>query len=160
MSSDVVEYSAARTVGEESGAKKVGSAVRGKLAVLAPSFAALAALLIHVTCPSRQSAVPTRLYPILLEGLLVAALLLALVQWAWKRSRPWALNYAPLFAGVIVLLCAWDLLTLKLAWMPLPYFPGPDMVLQGMLDDRAMLFDSTYHSLFPRLAEGRNPVVI
>ena len=46
------------------------------------------------------------------------------------------------------MLCVWDLVTLKLAWMPLPYFPGPDMVLQGMLDDRALLFESTYHSLF------------
>ena len=31
--------------------------------------------------------------------------------------------------------------------MPLPYFPGPDPVLQGMIDDRDLLLESTYHSL-------------
>src|SRR5207253_4516637 len=36
---------------------------------------------------------------------------------------------------------------LKLGLMPLPYFPGPDMVFQGMLDDHAILLDSTYCSL-------------
>jgi NitT/TauT family transport system permease protein len=118
------------------------------LAVLAPFIAAILALLTHSAFPSRQSAAPTRLYPMLLEALLAAALLLAFVQWAWRKSRPWALHYAPLLAGAILLVCVWDVVTLKLAWMPLPYFPGPDMVLQGMLDDRAMLFDSTYHSLF------------
>jgi NitT/TauT family transport system permease protein len=118
------------------------------LAVLAPFIAAILALLTHSAFPSRQSAAPTRLYPMLLEALLAAALLLAFVRWAWRKSRPWALHYAPLLAGAILLVCVWDVVTLKLAWMPLPYFPGPDMVLQGMLDDRAMLFDSTYHSLF------------
>ena len=41
----------------------------------------------------------------------------------------------------------WDLITLKLNWLPLPYFPGPDVVFQGMVDDRAILLDSTYRSL-------------
>jgi NitT/TauT family transport system permease protein len=31
--------------------------------------------------------------------------------------------------------------------MPLPYFPGPDVVFQGMIDDRSILLDSTYCSL-------------
>lgn len=59
----------------------------------------------------------------------------------------WIHYHAPLLAGGIVLLGLWDLITLQLAWMPLPYFPGPDPVLQGMWDDRALLLDSAYHSL-------------
>jgi NitT/TauT family transport system permease protein len=50
-------------------------------------------------------------------------------------------------AGAVGVLGLWDLVTLKLAWMPLPYFPGPDPVLRGLWDDRAVLLDSTYHSL-------------
>jgi len=45
------------------------------------------------------------------------------------------------------LLGLWDLITLKLAWLPLPYFPGPDQVFQGLWEDREMLLDSAYHSL-------------
>ena len=103
------------------------------MAVLSLAAAALMALLAHKLMPSRQSPLPTRLYPILLEILLTASLLLAVAQWAWRQTRHWARDNAPLLAGVILVLCFWDLITLKLAWMPLPYFPGPDMVLQGML---------------------------
>jgi NitT/TauT family transport system permease protein len=41
-----------------------------------------------------------------------------------------------LAAGVL-LLCAWDLITLKLNLMPLPYFPGPDAVIRTLVDDWA-----------------------
>ncbi|MDR3617732.1 MAG: ABC transporter permease subunit [Paludisphaera borealis] len=116
-------------------------------AVLSPTVAAACALALHWTLPSRQSPVPTRLYPILLEGLLAVSIVVAVVHWAWPRLRPWARHHAPLMAGGIVALVIWDLVTLKLALMPLPYFPGPDMVFQGMWDDRGMLFESAYHSL-------------
>jgi hypothetical protein len=66
---------------EESGTKTGVGAVRGNLAVLAPAVAASAALLAHQILPSRQSALSTRIYPILLESLLGAALLLAFLQW-------------------------------------------------------------------------------
>ena len=122
-------------------------AARGVAAVLAPAVAATAALLIHHLVPSRQSTDPTHAYPILLEGLLVASLLLAAVQGAWRRLRHWARHHAPLLAGAIGVLALWDLATLKMGWMQLPYFPGPDPVLRGMIDDREMLLDSTYHSL-------------
>ena len=52
-----------------------------------------------------------------------------------------------MFAGATALLCIWDLITLKLAWLPLPYFPGPDEVFGGMIDDRWLLLVSTLHSL-------------
>ena len=145
MSADIAESSVAMAADRS---KVSIGAVRANLAVLAPAVAAVVALAVHRILPSRQTTLPTRIYPMLLEGLLGAALLLAIVQWAWRRLRPWTLHHAPLLAGATLVLCAWDVVTLKLAWMPLPYFPGPDMVFQGMLDDRALLFDSTYHSLF------------
>src|SRR6185437_13782441 len=59
----------------------------------------------------------------------------------------WVSPNAPLFAAAILLLCLWDLLTLKLAVVPLPYFPGPDMVLQCLRDDWALIANCTWHSL-------------
>ena len=135
---------------EGGGSGSRGGSARGSraaVAVLSLAATALMALMAHKLMPSRQSPLPTRLYPVLLEILLTASFLLAVIQWAWRRTRHWARDNAPLLAGVILVLCLWDLITLKLAWMPLPYFPGPDMVLQGMWDDRVVLLDSTYHSL-------------
>jgi NitT/TauT family transport system permease protein len=66
---------------------------------------------------------------------------------AVRQTRAWVQHHAPLLAGAIMLLCAWDLATLKLALMPLPYFPGPDMVLAGMIEDREVLVEAAWHSL-------------
>ncbi len=126
---------------------RMWSANQGARATLAPTITAGVALLAHRLIPNRQTTLPTRLYPKLLIIFLGTALILAIVQWAWRRSRPWITHHGPLLAGAIAIIACWDLITLKFAWLPLPYFPGPDMVLQGMLDDRALLLDSTYHSL-------------
>jgi NitT/TauT family transport system permease protein len=115
--------------------------------LLPPAAAALAAIVIHRFLPSSQSQLPTRLYPLLLQALLIATLALAVVQWAYKPLRRWVRHYGPLLTAAILLLCLWDLITLKTGWLPLPYFPGPDRVLQGIVDDRAILLASTYHSL-------------
>ncbi len=61
--------------------------------------------------------------------------------------RPWALHYAPLAAGAVVAFGLWDLITLKFNWMTLPFFPGPGAVLGALVEDRALLFKSTWHSL-------------
>jgi NitT/TauT family transport system permease protein len=126
------------------------------VAVCAPSAAALAALLAHELLPDAQSlsiawtdAPPAWLhpYPLLLAGALVLSFIAAGAQFAWRRWRRALDHYGPLLAGAIALVCLWDLATLKFAWLPLPYFPGPDMVLAGMIDDRVILLDSTYRSL-------------
>jgi NitT/TauT family transport system permease protein len=120
---------------------------RAVLGILAAPAAGVLAILIHALLPNRQSALPTRAYPMLLQILLAATILLMTVQWAWRPLRSWTRQNGPLLAGGFVWLGLWDLITLKLNWMPLPYFPGPDMVFQGMLDDRMILLDSTYGSL-------------
>jgi NitT/TauT family transport system permease protein len=127
------------------------ASVRGGLAAIAPAVAAASALLVHRLVPNLQSPLPTGPYPGLLIGLLAASLILAGLQWAWPRLRPWARHNGPLMAGAILMLGLWDTVTLKMAWMPLPYFPGPDLVLRGMWDDRQILLESTYHSLLLQL---------
>jgi NitT/TauT family transport system permease protein len=115
-------------------------------AILAPSLTAIAALLAHAFVPGRESATAGP-YPALLVGLLAMALVLAVVAWLARPVRPWARRNGPLMAGAIGWLAVWDLVTTKLAWLPLPYFPGPDGVLRAMVDDRAMLAESAYESL-------------
>ena len=123
-------------------------------AVLAflPAIAAAVALVVHRTLPNGQNADPTRLYPRLLIVAIVGSIALGLTQRLWRR-RPlsprnfiyavplnllaWCVRSAPILAAGILLLCAWDLITLKFNWMPLPYFPGPDGVLQTLVDDWA-----------------------
>ena len=54
---------------------------------------------------------------------------------------------APLFAFVFVPLMAFDLLTLKLAILPLPYFAWVDRIMNSMLEDKSFLLESTLASL-------------
>jgi NitT/TauT family transport system permease protein len=135
------------------------SAGRTAIAMLSPVVVASVGLGLHLLLPSRQSPLPTRPYPWLLVGLLVGSLGLAGLALLWPRVRPWARHHAPLLAGAVGALIGWDMITLKLGWMPLPYFPGPDMVLQGMIDDRDLLFESAYHS-FRLLLSGYTTGVI
>jgi NitT/TauT family transport system permease protein len=99
------------------------------------------ALTLHKLLPNGQNADPTRLYPRLLLGVIVAGLVLSILRAVAPKSGliasviGWCVRTAPIVAAGVLLLCAWDLITLKLNWMPLPYFPGPDGVLQTLVDD-------------------------
>ena len=117
------------------------------LAVSWPVIAAASALALHLLLPNADRELTTKLYPLLLLCLLVAAVVLVGGVWIAPRFRPSILNGAPLFAGFILLLAVWDCVTTKFAWLPMPYFPGPDLVLQGMVDDRWVLLESACQSL-------------
>jgi len=45
------------------------------------------------------------------------------------------------------MLSIWELITVGLHWLPMPYFPGPAAVLQSLIEERAKLFEATWHSL-------------
>ncbi len=156
MSSNVAEPSALVAGADE--ARASAGRVRGArpaAAVLAPAFVAGAALVVH-WLPTRQQVVPSWMdrlpawqhpYPLVLLALLAASVVAAAAQVAWRPLRPWVRHYAPLLAGALGLVCATEVVTAKTAWLPQPFFPGPDEVLGALLDDAAMLFRSTWHSL-------------
>ncbi|HEV3263524.1 MAG TPA: ABC transporter permease subunit [Gemmataceae bacterium] len=159
MSSKVADFAALVADPMESRPAVRGPAATGGravAAVLAPAVAAVAALLAHRFLPNNQI-VPTSWvdplqvwlhpYPVVLEALLAASLVLAAAQWPWRPLRPWVRHNAPLLAGAILVFSLWELTTLKLNWLVLPYFPGPDQVLAGMVEARKPLFESTWHSL-------------
>ena len=74
-------------------------------------------------------------------------LAVALLQIAWKSLRKPIAHIYPILAATIVLFSLWELVTTGLHWLPLPYFPGPAAVLQNLINDWRLLFDSTWHSL-------------
>ena len=147
MSTNTVESVAIPSLAEESplvSGTPRAAANPPALSVFAPVVAACAALLITLLVPNGEAPPKTWMddlsawahpYPILLEALGVFFLLLSPAQWAWTSLRPWVRHYAPLFAGALSLLCVIDLLTAKTGWMPQPYFPGPDQILGGLIDD-------------------------
>jgi NitT/TauT family transport system permease protein len=125
-------------------------AARFRLSAFAPSVAAAVALAVHHYVPSHQTSAPTRIYPRFLLAALAASVVIGLTQHLWRHVKPslrnfpaafvsnalhWCVASAPILAAGVLLLCAWDLVTLKLALVPLPYFPGPDAVFQTLVND-------------------------
>jgi NitT/TauT family transport system permease protein len=92
------------------------------------------------------------LYPAVLITLAIAWSVITGISWGWDRMKPWAIHQGPLLAGTVGLLALWDVITLKLNLAPLPYFPGPDRVFQGMWEDRMILLQSAYHSLLLQMS--------
>lgn len=81
-------------------------------------------------------------------GMLAGASILAgIVQPFWSGLRRWLEHMCPIIAAAVLLLAVWEVITAGLHWLPMPYFPGPGGVLQSLIDDRALLADSTLHSL-------------
>lgn len=133
-----------------------GSGVRPLLATAGLAVAAGVALSIHHFLPDKQVApvswvdsLPNwqRPYSVVLSAFLTISLLWAVGQFASRFLRRGAISCAPLLAGAVGWLCVWELLTVKWAWLPHPYFPGPGEVLASLVEDRWFLFTSAWHSL-------------
>jgi sulfonate transport system permease protein len=120
---------------------------RAGLARLALPAAAIITLLVHTFVSKHQAAAETRLYFILLGAFLVAGLVVAAMALVWAPQRQWIEDRCPILAAAVLSLALWELVTVGFHWLPMPYFPGPAGVLSSMISDRALLFDSTWHSL-------------
>ena len=116
-------------------------------ALLAVPFAVVLALVVHGLATASQSPAEAVVYTYFLSGLLLAATSAAAVQPVWAGLRKWMRDKCPLIAAAIFFLLAWELVTSVLHLLPLPYFPGPSGVLLSLVNDRVVLFDSTWHSL-------------
>ena len=115
--------------------------------LLAVPLAASVALAVHVAVSQNEPAPQTRSYSVFLGLILLAALLAAPAQSFWPKLRRWMQHMCPIIAAAIVLLGLWEVITSGFRWLPLPYFPGPAGVVQSLVNDRALLFESTWHSL-------------
>src|SRR5207253_4854971 len=79
--------------------------------------------------------------------ILGVSVVLAIAQTFWAGLRQWMRHMWPIFTAAILALGVWDVITSGLRLFPLPYFPGPAAVLRSLISDRALLLDSTLHSL-------------
>jgi NitT/TauT family transport system permease protein len=116
-------------------------------AVLAVPIACGVALAVHLALAAKQSAIEARSFTILLVLVLGLNLCALGLQLFWVPVRRWLAHICPIIALSVLTLCVWEVITTGLHWLPLPYFPGPAAVLQSLINDRLLLFDSTWHSL-------------
>ena len=116
-------------------------------ALLAVPLAAAVTLGVHLVVSKKEPLGESRSYTIFLTLFFAGAIAAALTQWHWPAVQARMRGLRPLFTASVLLLCAWELITSGFRLLPLPYFPSPAGVLQSMINDRALLFDSTWHSL-------------
>ena len=115
--------------------------------VLAPAAIAIA-FAVHVWASQAQPALETGHYSIFLGILFTMSVAAAAIQPLSPALRRWMQHICPIIAAAVLLLAIWETITSGLHLLPMPYFPGPAGVLQALIDDRALVFDSTWHSLF------------
>ena len=115
--------------------------------LFAVPLAVAIALAVHWFAGNKEPPGETHLYTYFLGGLLVAAVAAAALQSLWSKVREWMRDVCPLIAIAVLFLTVWELLTAGFRLLPLPYFPSPAGVLQSLVNDRGVLFDSTWHSL-------------
>jgi NitT/TauT family transport system permease protein len=116
-------------------------------ALVAVPLVVAIALTVHWLAAKNEPPAETRLYGDCLAGLLAAGITAAALQPAWSGLRAWMRRVCPLVAVAVLFLTGWELTTTGFRLLPLPYFPSPASVLQSLVNDRAVLFDSTWHSL-------------
>jgi NitT/TauT family transport system permease protein len=109
--------------------------------------ATMIALVVHLAVSKNEPPVDTRSYTVFLGIVLGLSITAALVQPLWAGLRRWIAHMYPILAVSVLLLCAWEVITSGLRLLPLPYFPSPAGVLQSLINDHKLLFDSTWHSL-------------
>jgi NitT/TauT family transport system permease protein len=115
--------------------------------MLAVPIAALVTLGIHFLISKSESPIETRSFVLLFGEIVGVSFALMVAQRFWIGVRAWMRHMCPIFTIAILLFGVWDIITTGFRLLPLPYFPGPAPVLQSLINDRELLFDSTWHSL-------------
>ncbi len=117
------------------------------VALLAIPIAVGIAFAVHAWAATNQPPTESRAYYFFLGLIFVFSILSTAVQPFWSCLRRWMQQMCPIIGVAVLLLSVWETITTGFRWLPMPYFPSPAGVLQSLLDDRALLFDSTWHSL-------------
>ena len=115
--------------------------------LLTVPVAAALALGIHLFVTKNEPQNESRTYTIVLGCFFAGAIVAAVLQ-RWSPALQTRMRrFRPLFTVGVLLLCVWEIITSGVRLLPLPYFPSPAGVVQNMINDRGLLFDSTWHSL-------------
>jgi NitT/TauT family transport system permease protein len=128
--------------------------------LLAFPLSVIAAMAVHALVSRKEPAPDTHDYWIFLEALLAGSIALSIIQRWWSGLRRWMREMCPIIAAGVVLLTLWAVITSGFRLLPLPYFPSPAGILESLIGDRDMLFDSTWHSLLLLLGGYISGVII
>lgn len=112
-----------------------------------PLTAAGVVLAGHRLLGNTQVPSPDASYQLLLQLLFALLLAIFIVSNPFPDLRRRMRSTAPLLAASLLLLGLWELITLKLGLLPLPYFPGPDRVVAALHEDWQLLGKSAFYSL-------------
>lgn len=115
--------------------------------LIALPVAVAIALVLHWYVSKNELPIETHTYFLFLAGVLGLSLVAAAGQFFWGDLRQWMNHMCPILAAAFGLLSLWEVITSGLRLLPMPYFPSPAGVLQSLVNDRDLLFDSTWHSL-------------
>jgi len=115
--------------------------------LLAVPGATCIAFAVHLWASKKELATDAHSYTAFLGIILILSTVAAAVQPFWSYLRRWMQDTCPIVAAAVLLLSLWESITSGFRLLPLPYFPSPAGVLQSLLNDRGLLFDSTWHSL-------------
>ena len=102
---------------------------------------------VHSFVSKREPAAETHSFSLFLALIFGLAIMASVLQSFSRPVRRWMAHMSPIIAVAVLSLCPWEIITSGLRWLPLPYFPSPAAVLQSLLNDHKLLFDSTWHSL-------------
>jgi NitT/TauT family transport system permease protein len=128
--------------------------------LMAVPLGTLVAFGVHAALAGKQLAAESHEYSALL-GLVFSLWIIGIgVQVFWAGFRRWMVHMGPIIAAALVLFSAWELITVGLQWLPMPYFPGPAGVLHSLITERSVLFDSAWHSFILLLSGYALGVVI
>jgi NitT/TauT family transport system permease protein len=126
----------------------LSATLKTKLRALFPlPAAALIALGVHRWINRDQTIVENHTYSLFLWIVFGAGIVAAMIYPFSSRLRSRMAQMSPIFAAVVMTICSWQIITSGFQLLPLPYFPGPPLILQSLVNDRTLLFDSTWHSL-------------
>ena len=112
-----------------------------------PIVASTSLALHHFVLSEGQPPIDAQTYSTFLGILVGLSVLLVGASLVGRRVRQWLKEMGPILSAALVLLTLWEVVTAGLHMLPMPYFPPPSGVLQSLINDRALLFDSTWHSL-------------
>ena len=101
----------------------------------------------HFVLAKGEAPADAQTYSVFLGILLGAFVLLAGATLVSRRVRAWMEELGPILAVALALLTLWEVVTAGLHLLPMPYFPAPAGIVQSLVNDRDLLFDSTWHSL-------------
>jgi len=126
---------------------------KGLVAKIGFPVAVAAAYGIHVALSREEPPLETRNYSIFLAILGGLGLFVGVLQFFLNGVRRWMQEMWPILSAAVLLFAVIEIVTTGVRLLPLPYFPSPPKILQSAIDDRVMIWESTYHSLF-LLARG------